>query len=330
MGLDGDSDNAGGGSSIEADGGSIGCVWINGRLTAPSQARISVFDHGFLYGDSVFESLRTYQGVPFRLDAHLDRLLESLRAVGIDPDATGSSATASALRHAVAETLRSASLTEAYVRITVSRGPATIGSRGSFTEPRGVAPLPTVIVAAMPLPPYPPERYSHGVGAITLWERASRQRPGRHVKSGSYQGAVIGRREAMTHDAAEGLYLDVDGNVTEGTASNVFAIVDGSLWTPPTTECLAGITRQAVLELAPRVLGHPAVERPMPHAALAGAVEAFLTSSLAEITPLVRLDGTPIGSGIPGSRTQRLAEAYHQATTHFAACDQDRWRAQES
>lgn len=282
-----------------------GCVYCDGRFCAPSQATVSAFDRGFLYGDGVFESLRTYGGRPFRLEAHLDRLAASLAQVGIvgvpGRDALGS---------IVHEALRRSRLDEAYLRVTVTRGV-------HFGGPMPAEALePTLLVAALPLRGYPASAYDDGVAAVTLWERSAADQPAPGVKSASYQRGVLGRIQAHASGAAEGLYVGRDGGLTEGTASNLFALRDGVLLTPPADVCLPGITRAEVLELA-AVSGRRVEQVCLTPHALLQAQEVFLTSSLAELLPVVRLDGRPIGQGRPGPVYGELLRAYRdRAHTH--------------
>jgi branched-chain amino acid aminotransferase len=276
-----------------------GCVYVDRAFFAPEEARVSAFDRGLLYGDGVFESLRTYSGSPFRLEAHLARLAIALDEIGI----VGAPSSAE-LQQIVAETLARAKLPEAYLRITVTRG-KQIG--GGHAPRAGIEP--TVMVAALPLQPYPVTAYERGVSAVLLWPRNVADRPAPAIKSTSFQRGVLGKRHVASRDAQEGLYLDGCGNVTEGTASNVFVVENGALHSPPPSVCLAGVTRSEVLAIA-RYRDFETVEAPVSIERLYQADEVFLTSSLAELLPVVEIEGRPVGSGRPGPLWRRLWLAY--------------------
>jgi branched-chain amino acid aminotransferase len=276
----------------------LGCVYVSGIYSRPSDARVSAFDRGLLYGDGVFESFRTYGGAPFRIDRHLARLAASLDAVGI----RGVPASP-ALADVARETVARSGLSEAYIRIAVTRGADLHG-----LLPRPGLP-PTVIVAALPLRSFPVGLYDDGATAVLLWSRADDDEPRATVKSSSYLRGVLGRMRAADRGATEGFYLDSRGNVTEGTVSNVFAVTEGELRTPPVDVCLAGVTRAEVLALA-RERGLRSVEAPIPADVLLRSDEVFVTSSLAEVLPIVEVDGTSIGDRRPGPVTRRLLDAY--------------------
>ena len=278
-----------------------GCVCVDGVYSAPEEAKVSALDAGFLFGDGVFETLRSYGGRPFRLEAHLARLALAARALRFNLPAC--------LEAEALQTLARAGLADARVRITLSRGFALHG-----LEPE-VARRPTRVVSALPLgKPSPPG----GVSAIFLWRRGEQDRPGPGVKSTSYQRAVLARLELADRRAEEGLYLTQNDEVAEGVSSNLFALIDGRLWTPPVDVCLAGITRQEVLALA-RAEGLPVLEAPLPMAALQRAEEVFLTSSVAEVVPVVKLEGSKVHRGEVGPWTSLLRERYRQLA-HAPPC----------
>jgi len=277
-----------------------GCVYVNGVFVPPAQATVPAFDHGYLYGDGLFETLRTYGGEPFRLDAHLARLesgLAELAIRGVPP--------ARELRALVLETLARARLPEAYLRITVTRGVSTRG-----LDPAGCD-TPTVLIAALPLRTYPEAHYTDGIAATVLWARPTQVHPPPTLKSTSYQHTVVARLELSRRGVQEGFFVDEAGQVTEGTVSNVFAVMGGVLVTPPRDICLPGITRAEVLSIA-RASGLPPREEPLPARALPEAEELFVTSSLAELLPVVRIDQSRIGTGRPGPVYQRLHGLYRQ------------------
>ena len=279
-----------------------GCVYVNGLFVPPAQATVPAFDHGYLYGDGLFETLRTYKGVPFRLDAHLDRLEQGLAELAIR-----GAPPAHELRARVLETLARSQLPEAYVRLTVTRGVSTRG-----LDPAGCN-TPSVLIAALPLRSYPEAWYAEGVAATVLWARPTQVHPPPTLKSTSYQHTVVARQELARRAVQEGFFVDGAGHVTEGTVSNVFAVVDGVLLTPPPTVCLPGITRAEVIAIA-RASRLSVSEEPLPISTLTAASEVFVTSSLAELLPVVRIDQRPVGTGTPGAVYQRLHAAYRERT----------------
>lgn len=277
-----------------------GCVYVNGAFVPPAQATVPAFDHGYLYGDGLFETLRTYGGEPFRLDEHLARLEAGLAVLAIR-----GAPPARTLQALVRETLSRAQLPEAYLRITVTRG---VSSRG--LDPTGCD-TPTVLIAALPLRTYPEAHYTDGIAATVLWARPTQLHPPPTLKSTSYQHTVVARPELSRRGVQEGFFVDGTGHITEGTVSNVFAVVNGALITSPSGVCLPGITRAEVLSIA-RASGMRVQEEPLPVRALTEADEIFVTSSLAELLPVVRVDESRIGTGKPGPVYQRLHRLYRE------------------
>lgn len=272
-------------------------AWVDTALVPLADARISVLDQGFRTGEGVFETLRAYDGHPFRLGRHLDRAAAGARRLGFDlpphhelVDAV--TATVAANRQ-LADDLA--------LRVTATPGPLDPGTPWPPT-PTG---HPTLVVTAHALH-VPEARYRDGVTAITVgWGRELAE-----VKSVSFLAASLARREAAGAGADEALLTDGHGTVMEGATSNVFAVRDGRLHTPPTDGgVLAGVTRATVLELAD-ILDLRVAEEPLPLDVLCGADEAFLTASTREVVPLVRVDGDPIGTGRPGPVAGRVLEAY--------------------
>jgi branched-chain amino acid aminotransferase len=255
-----------------------GCICVNGRFSAPGEAVVSALDTGFLLGDGLFESLRAAGGVPYLLDRHLRRLLSAAATIeltGLPP--------AAALEEQVLETLAHAALPDAYVRITVTRG---LGAAGLFA-PAGP---PTVVVAALPAPARLPA--NRGIAAALLERRAEeRAAP---AKSTSWQKAVLDRRLVARREAEEGIYVAVDGRVLEGVSSNVFAVVGERLLTPPAHDCLPGITRARLLELAPRI-GVTASEARIELEELLGAEQVFVTNAVQGLRSVETIAGTAIG-----------------------------------
>lgn len=276
-----------------------GRVFVNGVIVAPHEAHISVFDRGFLYGDSVFETLRVYNGVPFKLAAHLERLAASGQRVGFALPWS-----AATLRQNIADTIAAARLDDAYVRVIGTRGTGAMG-----VDP-ALAQHPSLIIMALPLPPLPPTLYT--VGRTAALVQASRHDgmldPA--AKTGNYLNSVMATQQARTQHAEEAIMCDPSGLVAEGSNSNIFALCDGVWCTPPLhVGILGGITRQTLLNLC-RERHVPVEERELHPADLHRAAEIFLCASIREIVPIIKLDGEPVGNGRPGRQTQELHQWY--------------------
>lgn len=276
-------------------------VLIDGQPFAPDAARVSVFDRGFLYGDSVFETLRTYGGRPFALDEHVARLERSARLVSIRMPLSGAEISAE-IRRAI----ELGGFPESYVRAMITRGQ---GQRLGLDPALAHSPLRVVIVS--PLEPLPADKYQRGIFAITYrTQRVADGTEATGAKLGNYLIAVLATEAARAADAEEALLVDREGNVLEGATSNVFAVRAGRLLTPPIAlGILPGITRAHVLLLA-RELSLDVEERPLFVSELAGLDELFISSSIRELVPVVRVDGQAIGAGVPGPLAQRLLDAF--------------------
>ncbi len=275
-------------------------VYVNGRITSKAEAMISVYDHGYLYGDGVFEGIRVYGGRVFKLEEHLDRLYSSARQImlSIPLDRV-------AMREAILQTVRATGLRDAYIRPVVSRGPGDLG-----IDPRK-CPAPTVIIIADAIQLYPKEAYERGLRMITATVRrpAPDALNGR-IKSLNYLNNILARIEANQAGVDEALMLTADGYVCECSADNLFVVAGGQVWTPaPHLGLLQGVTRDVVLELA-RDLGIPAAERVFTLYDVYAAEECFLTGTGAELGPVVEIDGRQIGPGLPGPVTTRLVAAF--------------------
>lgn len=269
-------------------------VWLNGRLVPADEARVSVLDRGFLLGDALFETMRAYGGRVFRLAEHLERLARSAERIGL-PLPGG-------LADAVRQTLETNGLADAAVRLTVTRGPGT-----GLTPPDD--PEPTVVIAVRP-PSKPPA----AVRAKLARGRVNEQATTAGLKRPAYLDAVVEMAAARAAGCDDVLFLDTAGHLAEGAYSNLFVVARGTLRTPPPTcGILPGITRAAVLEIAAEE-GRDATEEALDPAVLDLAEEAFLTSSLREIVPLVSVDGRPVGRGEPGPVTRGIREAYASLT----------------
>jgi branched-chain amino acid aminotransferase len=275
-------------------------TWVDGALVPAGEARVSAFDHGILVGDGVFETLAVYRGVPFAWRRHLERLGRSADGLGLAaPDP-------SALRAAADAVVAANGIVDGRLRITVTGGPSPLGSE------RGDAP-PTVIVAVAPA-----RARSVSEAVVTVpWPRNERGAVA-GLKTISYAENVRALAFARQRGASEAVFANTRGELCEATGSNVFLVVDGVVCTPPVASgCLLGVTRALVLELC-ATHGVRAEERTVPIGALAGAGEAFLTSSTREVVPIARVDDRELPAA-PGPRTRALAAAF----TALVAADPD-------
>jgi len=280
-------------------------VMIDGELVSPELARVSVFDRGFLYGDSVFETLRTYGGKLFALDEHLARLERSAASVFI-PLPIG----LDALRSEVLATLAAHPAVERYARLTLTRG---IGRTLGLDPELADQPTRVIVVTALDAPSA--ELYERGISVITFRaERPSDASGVAAAKIGNYLLAVLAMRAARERGAREALLVDSHGNVLEGATSNVFAVVHGKLVTPPeSAPILPGITRAHVLRLA--AAQNLEVElRVLARTELDQAAEVFVCSSIREILPVVSIDGRLVSTGVPGPTTRALTRYFREAT----------------
>jgi len=284
-------------------------VFIDGKIVDGPQASISVFDHGLLYGDGIFEGMRAYGGVPFALERHLARLARGARSLHLTiPGGIAG------VREAIAGTLAADGGGDRYMRLVITRGDGPLGLDPT-TCPRSrlVCIVDTIAV-------FPKEKLQMGLSLVT----SSFRRPGPDVldpriKSLNYLNNVQAKGEARRQGADEALMLNAQGQVSEASVANVFVVNDGVLATPPTTDgCLDGITRATVMEMAGE-LGIPCLERTLGRTDFFGGDEAFLTGTGAGIVPIGMLDGETIGCGGVGPVTQRLTEAYRRLTTTGSA-----------
>jgi branched-chain amino acid aminotransferase len=274
-------------------------VYLNGRLLPSSQAWLSPFDHGFLYGYGLFETMRAYSGRVFRLAQHLDRLKRSAAFMGLTEKIAQYD-----LARAVSDILQANHLGDARVRLTVSAGPGEI-----VPDPDHCV-EPTVFVIARPYTPLSDEVYERGFQACLSSFRRDSLSPLSRLKSSSYLLSVLARREAKLAGTDEALLLNEKGGLTEGSISNLFIVSGGVVLTPPLESgILPGVTRETVLEMTPS-LGMNAVETRLVPGDLFQADEAFLTNSLLEIMPLTMVDSNPVGSGRPGPLTRKLMSGY--------------------
>ncbi len=280
-------------------------VLIDGRPMSPEAAKVSVFDRGFLYGDSVFEALRTYGGRPFALGLHLARLAESAARVFIELPVG-----LEQIGREVESAIVGAGNAESYVRLTVTRG---VGEAMGLDPGLSRHALRVVIVTPLKSPPA--ETYRDGVAVIThRTARVTDHSAAAGAKVGNYLMAVLANREARLAGAAEALIVDGRGCVVEGATSNVFVVTpDGALVTPPEADgILLGITRQTVLEVAAE-LGIPIRLESLPLDDLKNAAEVCFSSSIRELVPVISVDGAKIADGAPGVTTLRLLTALREA-----------------
>jgi len=279
-------------------------VWINGELVPAEKAAVSVFDHGLLYGDGVFEGIRVYGARVFLLKEHVERLFESARAIRLAiPYAPAEVA------DATDKTVAANGLRDGYVRLVVTRGAGALGLDIRKTS------NPQVIIIADTIKLYPEQVYREGLRLVTASTiRNHPQALSPRIKSLNYLNNILAKIEGTDQGCDEALMLNHKGEVAECTGDNVFLVKRGTLKTPsPESGILEGITRNAVLGLA-REAGIPVWEGPLTRHDLYVADECFLTGTAAEVVPVTSLDGRPIGTGKPGPITLRLLEAFRKLT----------------
>jgi len=277
-------------------------IYINGTYYPKADAKISVYDHGLLYGDGVFEGMRAYSGRVFRLTEHLERIYESARAIMLSIPMH-----IDALATAVNETLAHNNLTDAYIRLVVTRGAGSLGLDPAKTSD------PQVIIIADHIELYPKQLYETGLEIITA--ATMRNHPAAmssRVKSLNYLNNIMAKIEGKLAGCSEALMLNHRGEVAECTGDNIFIVRRGELLTPPIDAgILEGITRNAIIELA-STMGIVCHQIPFTRHDIYVAEECFLTGSAAEVIPVIKLDSRPIGTGTVGDVTRRLSQAFHQ------------------
>jgi branched-chain amino acid aminotransferase len=277
-------------------------VYINGKLYDKPDAKISVYDHGLLYGDGVFEGIRVYAGKVFRLRQHVDRLYESARHIQLEIPLTREKMT-----EAVLSTVKANAKVEGYIRLVVTRGAGSLG-----LDPRKTTD-PQVIIIVDDISMYPPELYENGMEIITA--STIRNHPDAlspRVKSLNYLNNILAKIEAIQGGCLEALMLNVNGELAECTGDNIFLVKNGVLKTPPPNAgILEGVTRNAVIELA-RAANVPVQEVPLTRHDVYAADECFLTGTAAEVIPIIKCDKRVIGTGKPGPVTRLLHERFHQ------------------
>lgn len=280
-------------------------IYIDGRLYEKAQAKVSVFDHGLLYGDGVFEGIRSYGRLVFKLKEHIDRLFESAHSIMLEIPLSKEK-----LIKAVIDTLKANRLNDAYIRLVVTRGEGDLG-----LEPRKCVKGPTVIIIADKIALYPQELYKNGLKIITVpTVRNLPEALNPQIKSLNYLNNILAKIEADNAGCDEAIMLDSLGFVAECTGDNIFIAKNNHLYTPP--QCmgtLRGITRDAVLEIAKKnkIAVH---EHVITRHEVYISDECFLTGTAAEVIPVVKVDGRKIGKGVPGELTLNLIKKFRELT----------------
>ncbi len=279
-------------------------VSVNGRISSAREAVISVFDHGFLYGEGIYETMRTYNGRPFLYDLHVRRLRNSARMIVLELPFTDE-----ALAGQIRDTMAAADLqgVEAYIRVLVTRGV------GELTYDPAATPRPSVIIIVKPQVDPPAEAYDNGVGVVIV--DVVRNHPDTvnpMIKSNNLLNSALAAQEAIRRGGFEGIMRNYRGELSECTTSNLFVVKDGAALTPPLTAgLLPGITREFLFDIG-RDVGIQVREEVLRDADLFGADEAFLTSTTREALPIVTVDGRAIGNGRPGPVTKKLLEGFRK------------------
>jgi branched-chain amino acid aminotransferase len=275
-------------------------VYINGKFFAKEDAKVSVYDHGLLYGDGIFEGIRCYSGKVFRLEEHLERLYQSARAIMLEIPISPQK-----MADDVYETLRRNNFQDAYIRLVVTRGAGSLGLDPFKTSD------PQVIIITDKIALYPPEYYEKGLELITA--ATIRNHPAAlspRIKSLNYLNNIMAKMEGLQAGCVEALMLNHKGELAECTGDNIFLVRNGRLQTPPIDAgILEGVTRNAVIELAEQ-MGIPCDQIPLTRHDVFIADECFLTGTAAEVIPVVKLDKRPIGAGSVGPLTQQLIVAF--------------------
>ncbi|HEB61089.1 MAG TPA: branched-chain-amino-acid transaminase [Phycisphaeraceae bacterium] len=286
-------------------------IWINGEFFPKQDAKISVYDHGFLYGDGVFEGIRFYNKRIFKCKSHVDRLFQSAEKIHLKIPYTPEQIT-SIMRQCIEEN----SLTDGYIRLVVSRGDGNLGLHPFQCK------IANVVCIADSIHLYPDELYETGLAVITAKRiRVDPRALDPAVKSLNYLNNILAKIEAIDAGVLEAIMLNSEGNVSECTGDNLFIITDGAVHTPPTSAgILHGVTRAFVLELCHK-LGITAVERDMTIEEVRAADEVFLTGTAAEIIAVTKVDSTVIGSGKRGPVTAKLNQAFRDAVSENAPED---------
>ena len=293
-------------------------IYLNGQLQRRFEAKLSPFDHGFLYGYGLFETMRAYNGHIFRLDSHLTRLRCSAETIGLTHGILATEEGKQSLKAACTTTLEANELKHARIRLTVTAG------EGDMTPDPRTCSNPTILVTARNLDPLPPEKYETGFRATVSFLRHNSRSPLSRLKSTSYMENIIARTTARTSGYDEAILLNEQGYLAEGSTTNIFLVSNGELITPSfESGVLPGITREVVLEMA-RTSNMRAAERLVNLDELFEAQEAFVTNSVLELMPLVSVEGKPIGTGKPGKLTGDLLFAYRKLVDEAVELDRSK------
>src|SRR4051812_37327188 len=279
-------------------------IYISGKFCPQEDAKISVFDHGLLYGDGVFEGLRSYRGKVFRLAEHIRRLYESAKAIWLEIPMSPDD-----MSDAVNESVRVNKIDDGYIRLVVTRGAGTLG-----LDPNRCS-NPQVIIIADAISLYPKELYEKGLEIVTV--SVQRMHPAAlnpRIKSLNYLNNILAKIEGLQAGCIEALMLNHKGEVAECTGDNIFLVRHGQLWTPPLEAgILEGVTRDAVIEVA-RAAGIMVHEAPLTKHDVYVAEECFLTGTAAELIPVVKVDSRTIGTGKPGPMFRDLEQRFKKLT----------------
>lgn len=284
-------------------------VYINGKLYPKGEAKVSVFDHGLLYGDGVFEGIRCYNGNIFKLEEHIDRLYDSAEAISLQIQLGRDQ-----LKDAIVSTLKANNLKDSYIRLVVTRGVGKLGLDPFNCE------TPQLVIITDTIQLYPKELYEKGLDAIivqTIRNHSKALNP--TIKSMNYLNNILAKIECLRAGAAEGIMLNTDGYVAECTGDNIFIVKDNEVFTPPVSAgILIGITRNVVIELA-KEANITVKEEQLTEDDLYNADECFLTGTAAEIIPVANIDGRKIATGKPGKITLSLLKKYQKLTTSHSS-----------
>ncbi len=277
-------------------------IYLDGKFVDQADAKISVFDHGLLYGDGIFEGIRIYQGNIFRFEEHLERLEYSAKALLLKMPWTRKE-----ISDATCETCRQNNLTDGYIRLVVTRGVGDLG-----LSP-WLCPTPSIFIIANKIALYPEEHYTSGLSIVTVpTRRINPAALSPAVKSLNYLNNILAKIEAKQFGALEAIMLNDQGYVAECTGDNIFIVHKGEIITPASSQgALKGITRGAIFDIA-KELDVPLREADMTRYDVWNADECFLTGTAAEVIPVVKLDGREIGTGKPGAITQRVLESFRR------------------
>jgi branched-chain amino acid aminotransferase len=278
-------------------------IYIDGKFYEKDDAKISVYDHGLLYGDGVFEGIRAYNGKVFRLDEHIDRMYDGAKAIMLEPPLTKEQ-----MKKVIIDTLKKNKLKDAYIRPIITRGRGDLG-----LDPRK-CPKPSVVVIAVTWGAMYGDLYEKGLTGVSVSVRrnAAEALP-TNIKSLNYLNNILAKIEANLKGGDEAIIFDTRGNLSEGSGDNIFIIKGGKIFTPYVQQNLNGITRACVFELCAK-MKVPIVEQNLGYFDMYTADEVFVTGTAAEIAPMTRIDGRVIADGKPGPITRKMMKAYSKLT----------------